>query len=69
MVAIPPALLDSAEMEAGMEVALTVAEGTISIRSPQRRPALAELIARCNPAEPAGEDEWVHTPAVGEELL
>jgi len=70
MIAIPPALLDVAELRVDMEVGLTVTNGTIVIQPKKKRAyTLEDLISRCDAAGPLGEREWVDAPPVGGELL
>ncbi len=72
MLAIPPAILDMLNLQAGTTVALTVDDGRLVIE-PQPRPrySLAELLAASDYSQPppAEEREWVDAPAAGREKL
>ena len=72
MVAIPPALLDVANLTAGRQVAISVEAGRLVIE-PQPKPkyTLAELLAQCDPNVPvSGEDQaWAACGAVGLEEI
>jgi antitoxin ChpS len=71
MLAVPPAILDLLQLQAGAIVGLSVDHGRLVIE-PQRRPryTLAELLAASDYSEPQPpeEREWVDAPAVGREL-
>ena len=70
MLAIPPALLDVANLTAGRQVAVSVEDGKLVIESQQKQKyTLAELLAQCDPNAPAsGEDQaWNSSGAVGRE--
>ena len=72
MLAVPPAVLDMLELQAGATVALVVDGGRLIVEpQPRRRYTLEELLAQCDDtAEPAEEDrEWLATRPVGKELL
>lgn len=70
MVAIPPALLDVANLTAGGQVALCVEDGKLVI-VPQSKPkySLAELLAQCDPDAATSEEDqdWISSGAVGAE--
>jgi antitoxin ChpS len=72
MLAVPPAVLDMLQLQAGATVALVVDNGRLIVE-PQRRRRykLDELLAQCDPAaELRGEDrERLHARPVGRELL
>lgn len=72
MVAIPPALLDVANLSAGRQVAVSVEDGKLVI-APHAKPkyTLQELLAQCDPHAPMGEDEraWVSSGPVGREEI
>jgi antitoxin ChpS len=72
MLAVPPALLDQLQLQAGATVGLTVADGQLVV-SPNPRPryTVAELLARSDypQSQSAEEREWLAAPAVGGELL
>ena len=70
MLAIPPALLDVAELGVGMEVGLTLEGGNIVIQLKKKRAySLSDLSGECDLSQPAGNTEWVEAPATGEEWL
>ena len=72
MLAVPPAVLDMLELQAGATVALVVDGGRLIVEpQPRRRYSLEELLAQCdNTAEPAQEDrEGLAARPVGKELL
>jgi antitoxin ChpS len=72
MLAVPPAVLNMLQLQAGATVGLVV-EGGRLIVEPQRRPryTLEELLFQCDPsAELTQEDrEWLDANPVGSELL
>ena len=72
MLAVPPAVLDILELQAGATVALVVDGGRLIVEpQPRRRYTIEELLAQCDDtAEPAQEDrEWLDARPVGKELL
>ena len=72
MLAVPRAILDLLQLEAGNAVALTVKDGLLVVE-PQIRPhyTLAELLAVSDYSQPqpAEEREWVDARPVGRELI
>lgn len=72
MLAVPPAILKTLDLQPGSEVSVTIDNGCLIVE-PQKRPhySLAELLAQCDPqAELSEEDrEWVDAPAAGKEIL
>jgi antitoxin ChpS len=72
MLAVPPALLDVLNLQAGAKVGLAVDNGRLVIE-PAARPryTMAELLAGSDYSQPqpAEEREWVDTPAVGDEPI
>ena len=72
MLAVPPALLNVMDLQAGAEVSLAVEGGRLMVE-PQQRPryTLDELLAQCDAsAEQTAEDrEWLDAKPVGGELL
>jgi len=72
MLAVPPAILDVLQLQAGATVGVTVEDGRLVIE-PQRRPhyTLDELLAQSAPATeiPMDEHDWVAGKPVGEELI
>jgi antitoxin ChpS len=72
MVAIPPALLDIANLTVGGQVAVSVEAGRLVIeRQKQPKYTLAELLAQCNPNAPMRDEDqaWVFSGAVGLEEI
>jgi antitoxin ChpS len=72
MLALPPALLDLAELSAGQQVAVSVEEGRIVVEARSRpRYTLAELLSHCDPDAPLSDEdrEWLESPPRGAELL
>ena len=72
MLAVPPAVLDQLQLQAGATVGLAIDHGCLVVDpSPRPRYTLAELLAASDYSQPqpAGEREWVDAPAVGGELL
>ena len=72
MLSVPRPLLDVLQLEAGVEVGVTIEGGRLVVQ-PRERPryALDELLAQCEPAaERADEDRaWLEAPRAGDELL
>lgn len=72
MMAVPPALLEMLDVEAGAEVGLAVDNGRLVVE-PQHRPhyTMAELLAASDYSQPQPpeEREWVDAPAAGRETL
>ena len=72
MLAVPPAILDLLQLEAGSSVGLAVANGRLVIE-PMTRPryTLDELLAQCDAAAPinAEDRDWLESQPVGNELL
>ena len=74
MLAVPPAILDLLNLQAGTKVGVAVADGRLVVDpKPRPRYTLAELLTE---AEASGmyplsaeEREWIDAPAVGKELL
>ena len=72
MLAVPPAVLDMLELQAGARVGVAVERGRLIVEpSARRRYTLDELLAQCDPqAELSDEDrEWLGAKPVGDELL
>jgi antitoxin ChpS len=72
MLAVPPALLDILNLQAGATVGIAVERGRIVVEPQRRRHyALNELLAQCDPrARRAKEErEWLASKPVGGELL
>jgi len=70
MMAVPPALLDLLELEAGSVVGLDV-DGKRLIVQPEKTPryTLEELLSQCDPEAPDDRDrEWLEVERVGREL-
>ncbi len=72
MLAVPPAILDLLQLEAGATVGLEV-DGQRLIVHPSIKPryTLAELLEASDYSQPQPreEREWIDAPAVGGELL
>ena len=72
MLAVPPAILDLLQLEAGSSVGLAVANGRLVIE-PMTRPryTLDELLAQCDAAAPINtqDRDWLDSQPVGNELL
>ncbi len=72
MLAVPPAILDLLNLQAGATVGLAVDNGRLVVEpSPRPRYTLEELLAQCDPdAEISPEDRtWLDEKPVGNELL
>jgi antitoxin ChpS len=72
MMAVPPALLDLLNLQAGATVGLAVDHGRLVVEPrPRPRYSLEELLAQCDAsAELTAEDrEWLDAKPVGGELL
>jgi antitoxin ChpS len=72
MLAVPPAVLEQLNLQAGAAVGLSVSDGHLVVQ-PQVKPrySLKELLAPADDAAvPAPPDrEWLDSPAIGRELL
>jgi antitoxin ChpS len=72
MLAVPPALLDVLDLQAGAEVGIGVERGRLIVE-PQKRPryTLAGLLAQCSPraAKSKEEREWLSDRPAGRELI
>jgi antitoxin ChpS len=72
MLAVPPALLDVLDLEAGAEVGIGVERGRLIVE-PRKRPCytLNELLAQCKAraARTKEEREWLDDKRVGKELI
>ena len=72
MLAVPPAILDLLQLEAGSSVGLAVADGRLVVE-PMTRPryTLDELLAQCDAAAPidAKDRDWLDSQPLGNELL
>ena len=72
MLAVPPALLDVLNLEAGAKVGLAVDNGRLVVEPrTQARYTMAELLAASDYSRPQSpeEREWVDAPARGHEPL
>lgn len=72
MLAVPPAILDLLQLQAGATVGVAVTDGRLVVDpKPQPRYTMAELLAASDYSQPqtAEEREWVDAPAVGRELI
>lgn len=80
MLAVPPALLDILQLEAGAKVGIAIQSGRLVVQPRQRpRYTLDELLAQCNPKARRSkqgskrgskqEREWLDSKPVGSELI
>ena len=72
MLAVPPALLDILNLQAGATVGIAVERGRIVVEPQRRRRyALNELLAQCDPRARRGkaEREWLDSKPVSGELI
>jgi antitoxin ChpS len=72
MLAVPPAILDLLELQAGERVGVAVDGKRLVIEpNPRQRYSLDALLAQCDAtAEMTSEDrEWLDAPPTGNELL
>ena len=72
MLAVPPAILDLLQLQAGATVGVAVTDGRLVV-DPRHQPryTMTELLAASDYSQPqtAEEREWVDAPAVGRELI
>lgn len=75
MMAVPPALLEQLDLQAGSAVGLSIDGGRLVV-TPRPRPryALDELLAQCDAhatatAKPDHDHDWLQSPATGREEL
>jgi antitoxin ChpS len=72
MLAVPPALLDVLQLQAGATVSIGIEGGRLVV-APQtrRRYTMSELLAASDYSQPRSpeEQEWVDAPAMGQEIL
>lgn len=71
MLAVPPAILDALQLQAGATVGMAVADGRLVIDpQPRHHYTMAQLLAASDYSQqPSAEElEWVGAPAVGREL-
>ena len=72
MLAVPPAILELLQLEAGATVGISVDGGRLVVEPrPRPRYTLAELLKASDYSEPqpAEDGEWIGAPAAGRELL
>jgi antitoxin ChpS len=71
MLAVPPALLDVLELQAGANVRIGIEDGRLVVTMrPRPRYTLEELLAQCDENAPDDEDgAWLEARPVGKELL
>jgi antitoxin ChpS len=72
MLAVPPALLDILNLQAGAKVGIAVESGRLVVEPRQRpRYTLAELLAKCDPKAPRAKEEreWLDSRPAGGEIL
>lgn len=72
MLAVPPALLEVLNLQAGATVGITVESGRLII-APQEQPryTLHELLAQCDASAELSEDDrqWLDGERVGDEMV
>ena len=72
MLAVPPALLDVLQLQAGARVDIGIEDGRLIV-APRARPhySLDELLAQCDATAPAHDEDraWLEAKPVGNELL
>lgn len=72
MIAIPPALLDVANLTVGGQVAVSVEAGKLVIERQQKpKYKLAELLAQCDANAPMNDEDqaWISSGPVGAEEI
>lgn len=72
MLAVPPAILDLLQLQAGATVGVAVDGGRLIVEpNPRPRYTLAELLEASDYSQPQPpeEREWVDAPAVGREPI
>jgi len=72
MLAVPPALLDVLNLQAGAKVGIAVERGRIVVEPQRRRRyTLDELLAQCDPKARRGKEQrdWLDSKPVGGELI
>jgi antitoxin ChpS len=70
MLAVPPAILEQLQLQAGSTVTVSLDGQRLVIESsPKPRYTLSELLAASDYTQPDTEREWVDSPAVGRELI
>jgi antitoxin ChpS len=72
MLAVPPALLDILNLQAGAKVGIGVEGGRIVVEPQRRRRySLKELLAQCDPKARRGKEQrdWLDSKPVGGELI
>lgn len=72
MLAVPPALLDVLQLNAGAKVGMAVDAGRLIVEAQSRpRYTLEQLLAQCDSqAEVSSDDrEWLNNKTVGGELI
>ena len=72
MLAVPPAILDLLQLNAGTAVGLSVDDGHLVIKPhPKPRYSLDELLSQCDPTAPMSteDNDWLSGKPMGNELL
>lgn len=72
MLAVPPALLEQLQLQAGSAVTISLEGGRLVVESsPKPRYTLNELLAASDYSvpQPQSEREWVDAPRAGNELI
>jgi len=71
MLAVPPALLESAGLSEGSKVGVSLDGGRLVIEPDAHSYTLEELLSQCEASENFSplETEWLESPTAGKELL
>lgn len=72
MLAVPPALLEILQLQAGAKVGVAVESGRLVVDpQPRRRYSLNQLLGQCDAKAPRSKPEqaWLDSKAVGGELI
>ena len=71
MLAVPPALLDLLDLQAGAQVDIGIEAGRlVVVPRPRPRYALEDLLAQCDPSTPDETDRaWLDSAPAGRELI
>lgn len=72
MLAVPPAILESLDMQSGTAVSLDVKDGGLFVKPVQRpKYTLEELLSQCDPDAPFTEEDkaWLNGVPAGRELI
>ncbi|MDL2279525.1 antitoxin [Desulfovibrio sp. OttesenSCG-928-G11] len=72
MLAVPPAILELLQLQAGAAVSLEVEQGRLVIEPARKtRYSLQELLAQCDASAPVSQEDksWTSSAPVGRELI